>query len=1012
MIDRKDFNLAMVFGLLLLLSAALVGLIQASPVQAASAAPAGPTARPWLMIPPALPPGEPLHQVPVLTITKQADPNPVNAGDVLTYTIVVYNGGDAPATDLVITDVLDSGVSFVWASDGGGEDSGVVGWALSSVAVNETITRSLRVTVNSNVPAATSLSNTASVTSTQGAHDSVTMDSQVQASADLSITKSSSTPTAVAGTSFSYTLSVSNNGPSDASGVVISDTLPAGLSFRSSGSSNACTASGQLVTCSVNSLAADQTVDLTVVVDAAASLPAGTVSNTVSVEGSQPDPLNSNNSSTETINVSREADLSITKSGSTPSVVAGASFSYNLSVTNDGPSDASGLVISDTLPSGLSFRSSGSSGGCTASSQLVTCSISSLTAHHTVDLTIVVDVASGLADGTQLHNTADVEGTEPDPDDSNNSATETTTVNRPADLRITKTASVDSVVAGTSFSYDLSVRNNGPLDASGITVSDTLPAGLSFRSSGSSSGCAASGQLVTCSLNSLSAYHTVHLTIVVDVAAWLPAGTVSNTASVEGNEPDPNGSNNSSTETTNVSREADLRIIKSGSTPTVVAGTSFSYNLSVRNNGPSDASGITVSDTLPAGLSFRSSGSSSGCSASGQLVTCSISSLTADHTVGLTIVVDVAASLSAGTVSNTASVSGSQTDPNSSNNSSTETTDVSREADLRITKSDSVDPAAAGTSFSYNLSVTNNGPSDASGITISDALSAGLSFESSGSSSQCSAVGQQVTCSISSLTAGSMLNRTIVVNVAASLVDGLQLNNTASVSGSQTDPSPGNNSGSQGTTVTRKADLEVSLGDSADPVGIGASFTYHITVINNGPSDASGVRVSDTLPAELSFNPSGSSSECGVVGQQVTCDIGPLAAGHDVTLAVVVDVDDSLADGTLLSNTVVVSANETDPSGGNDSATEATLTKVFKTYLPLILRTMTELSVFNENTGGNVTFTVVEAGVSCTVPNNTTQFCGSFEPGTYTVQVTSPCGYGEFIRTYASGPVTTRVFCQ
>jgi hypothetical protein len=83
-----------------------------------------------------------------------------------------------------------------------------------------------------------------------------------------------------------------------------------------------------------------------------------------------------------------------------------------------------------------------------------------------------------------------------------------------------------------------------------------------------------------------------------------------------------------------------------------------------------------------------------------------------------------------------------------------------------------------------------------------------------------------------------------------------------------------------------------------------------------------------------------------------------------------------------------------------------------KVYLPVLIRSLTELSVFNDNTGGDVTFTVVEAGVSCVVPNNATQFCGSFEPGTYTVRVSSLCGDAEAVKTYESGPVITRIYCK
>ena len=73
---------------------------------------------------------------------------------------------------------------------------------------------------------------------------------------------------------------------------------------------------------------------------------------------------------------------------------------------------------------------------------------------------------------------------------------------------------------------------------------------------------------------------------------------------------------------------------------------------------------------------------------------------------------------------------------------------------------------------------------------------------------------------------------------------------------------------------------------------------------------------------------------------------------------------------------------------------------------------LTHLSVFNNNTGGNITFSVLGTDVSCTVPNNATQYCGSFPPGTYTVRVVTPCGSGKAQKIYEEGLQTTRVFCN
>jgi hypothetical protein len=171
--------------------------------------------------------------------------------------------------------------------------------------------------------------------------------------------------------------------------------------------------------------------------------------------------------------------------------------------------------------------------------------------------------------------------------------------------------------------------------------------------------------------------------------------------------------------------------------------------------------------------------------------------------------------------------------------------------------------------------------------------------------------------------------------------------------------------------------------------------------------------VSDALPAGLTFDTAGSSPECSASGQDVTCTIGALSVSGEETLTIAVTVDTSLENDVVLSNTASVSGNEPDPNQDYNSATEEVTVERSKVFLPILLKPMlAELYVFNDNTGDDVTFVVLGTSVSCVVPNNTTQLCGTFLPGTYQVQVSSACGDGSFTKTYGGGPVTTRIFCR
>jgi uncharacterized repeat protein (TIGR01451 family) len=127
---------------------------------------------------------------------------------------------------------------------------------------------------------------------------------------------------------------------------------------------------------------------------------------------------------------------------------------------------------------------------------------------------------------------------------------------------------------------------------------------------------------------------------------------------------------------------ADLSINKSGAPNPVVSGNRLTYTIAVTNNGPQDATAVTVTDALPGSLHFNSVSSSQGtCTRStatnpqpkGGTVTCSVGNLANAAKASITIVVTAT---TPGTLTNTAQVAGKETDPDSSNNSATATTTV------------------------------------------------------------------------------------------------------------------------------------------------------------------------------------------------------------------------------------------------------------------------------------------------------------------------------------------------
>src|SRR3989475_171744 len=202
---------------------------------------------------------------------------------------------------------------------------------------------------------------------------------------------------------------------------------------------------------------------------------------------------------------------------------------------------------------------------------------------------------------------------------------------------------------------------------------------------------------------------------------------ISNTASTTSGVFDPDTSDNTATELSTGNNSADLALTKSDSPDPVLAGTNITYTLTVTNNGPSDATGVSLSDAIPAGTSFVSA--TGGGTLTAGVVGWNLTTITSGANKSVTLVVKVDSSRTTN-ISNTASTTSGVFDPDTTDNTSTPLTTNNTTPTLAFTKSDSPDPVLAGNNITYTLTVTNNGPSDATGVSLSDAIPAGTSFVS------------------------------------------------------------------------------------------------------------------------------------------------------------------------------------------------------------------------------------------------------------------------------------------
>jgi uncharacterized repeat protein (TIGR01451 family) len=607
----------------------------------------------------------------------------------------------------------------------------------------------------------------------------------VTGNSDLQISSSDSPDPAVAGNTVTYALNVRNNGPSNARGVTVTDRLPTGVDYVSATpSSGSCSQLSGIVTCSLGPVANGGTATIAVKVKTQND---GTITNQATVVGDDlNDPTSSNSSTSESTTVQPGADLSITKSDSPDPVGVGETLTYGLSVHNNGNVDAANVLLTDNLPSGLTYQSATpSQGTCSEAGGAVTCSLGGLAngADATVDIEVIPQAPATIT------NTASVRADQLDGNDANNSASQSTTVLGLADLAITKSASPDPVGVGQTLTYTLTVVNGGPNDAPSVRATDSLPSIVAYQSASASQGsCTQVSGTVTCNLGSLANGATATVTIKVKPKT---AGTISNAASVAGTASiDRNSANDTASASTTVKAVADLSITNADSPDPVPAGKPLTYAIKAHNNGPSNATGVTVTDPLPASVSLVSVTTKRGTcfqSTPGTVV-CSIGNINKGETIDVQIKVTPQI---AGTISNTATISGDQLDPSASNDSATATTNVTPSADVAVTKTVSPSTPFVGDTMIYTLSIKNNGPSPATVVTATDPLPTGhVAYQSlTTTQGSCSQSAGTVTCALGNLASGA--TATVTINVTA-IKDGAT-DNKATVKANEPDPTGGNN---------------------------------------------------------------------------------------------------------------------------------------------------------------------------------------------------------------------------
>ncbi|MGJ8661271.1 MAG: hypothetical protein ACSHXL_04480, partial [Bacteroidota bacterium] len=527
------------------------------------------------------------------------------------------------------------------------------------------------------------------------------------------------------------------------------------------------------------------------------------------------------------------------------------------------------------------------------------------------------------------------------------SGSSTLSVAASSDLSITKVVTSSPVYVGGTVTYTISVLNNGPSISTGFSVIDNLPSGLTYNSHTTPSTGSFNPASMTWSATTsvLNPSQTATMTLTCNVLA---SGTYTNQAVVTGNVSDPSPSNNTVNTPLVPINSANVSVLKTASNMSPQVGTNITFTIVASNAGPSPANPVNVVDNIPSGYSLVGTPTVTVGTWNAGTWTIPTLGVGVSNNQTMTIVATVLANQSQANYSNTATINSTTPDPNTGNNSSTATPVPVAVSDLQVIKTISPANPAVGSTVTFTLKVKNNGLSNATGVQVVDNISAASGF-SFGTLTP--PVGTTWNSGTNTWLIGNLNNGdSLLWSYTATVSSSGNYTNTATVSGTQLDNSPSNNTSSATAGAVPQTDLSiVKTANSLTPLA-GGQITFTLTATNNGPSNATSVNVYDNIPAgysNISSLPAGS-----FVGN--TWAIGNLASGASASITITATVG-----GTgPYNNTATISGAENDANTGNNTST------VVVTPTPVSnLSIVKTVSATNPAVGSNVTFTI-------TVTNN------------------------------------------
>ena len=876
-----------------------------------------------------------------IEVVKTANPaGPVSAGDVIGFDITVSNTGTGTALNVTLTDPLPAGIVWSAGAVTGPNAAGV------TCSIDTAPTPDLLTCTDASLPAGGSwsvhisgttdsadcatITNIASVGTTNDGSDSDDASVVVQCP-DVTVAKTPDGGTVNAGGTATFTIVVTNLGPGTATGVTLTDNLPAGYTWSVGGADAADCAINtapdpDVLSCNFGTLLDDETRTITL-----SALTSGAncanIPNTAVVDATnEPESANGNNSDPGDIEVlCAVIDIEKTANPEGP-VDAGGDIGFDITVTNNGDGSASDVHVSDPLPDGFDWVLGAVSGdtdgvscqitGSPPGGEALTCDDASMGAGES--FTVHVSATTDAADCGEILNVATVE-TGNDGEDTDDASV----VVQCPDVTVLKTADTGAVSAGEPVGFTITVSNAGPGTAHDVHVEDNLPGGVAWEIDPAVAGCQIVGSTLTCDFDSVGVNQPIAIHV-VGFTDQADCGTLLNTVTVSASNEPESATGNNSAEAQVVVFCPDVTVVKTADASPINAGETAGFTITITNIGPGTAYDVHVEDVLPAGVDWTIDGPDQGCVITSGTLTCDFGHLLDDevraiHIIGVTDPADC------GTLPNTVNVSAANEPESAIGNNSSSAQIVVNCPDVTVDKTADNSPISAGENAAFTITVTNLGPGLAADVTLDDTLPAGVAWSVSAVfkngapiANPCDPIaGGVLHCDLGDLAVDDSVE--IHIGGETGFEDCGTLHNTVDVASSNEAEEDTDNNSDAADVVVNCPELGiVKTADHTEAVVAGNPIGFTVTIANNGEGTAFDVSVSDTLAAGFDWTIESQSGGWSLVGDVLTFGPADLAAGATATVHVVSDTN--FEDCGLVPNTAFLSQGE-EPVD-DDSASE------------------------------------------------------------------------------------------